>query len=91
MYLYVTKNVENKIKEFHNVEVIEAEEAFANFNGRMLQDDRLQHKTKPPTYWFLSTTFDGRLLKLVVKIDFAFLKTAYKPSEEEIIYYEEKT
>lgn len=94
MDLYASKAVENKIEEFHGVSLIEAEEAFFNFNGKMLEDDRKQHRTKPPTYWFLSETFDGRLLKLVVKIDstndVAFLRTAYEPSQEEINFYENK-
>jgi hypothetical protein len=94
MYLYASKAIENKILEFHGIALIEAEEAFFNFNGKMLEDDRLQHKTKPPTYWFLSETFDGRLIKIVVKIDWknniAFLRTAYEPSQEEVIFYENK-
>jgi hypothetical protein len=95
MFLHVSEFVEQKIKEFHNVTVIEAEEAFTTFNGKMLEDDRVEHRTKPPTYWFLSETFDGRLLKIVVKIiwekQIAFLRTAYEPSDEEINFYEERS
>ncbi len=92
MFLYVSEAVENKIVEFHKVTVIEAEEAFANFNGKMIKDDRPKNKTNPPTYSFLSETFDGRLLKIVLKINWdnqiAFLRTAYEPSDEEINFYE---
>jgi hypothetical protein len=95
MFLYVSDAIEQKILEFHKVTVIEAEEAFSSFNGKMLEDDRAKHRTKPPTYWFLSETYDGRLLKLVMKIlwddKIAFLRTAYEPSDEEINYYEKNT
>ena len=95
MDLYASKAVINKIEEIHSVTFIEAEEAFFNFKGKMLEEDRRQHRTKPPTYWFLSETFDERLLKIVVKIDrennIAFLRTAYEPSQEEINFYEDKT
>jgi len=39
MFLHVSEFVRQKIKEFHGVELIEAEEAFTNFNGKMLKDD----------------------------------------------------
>lgn len=56
-------------------------------------DDREKNKTYPPTYWFLSETFDGRLLKIGLKIDtksgVSYLRTAYDPSEDEVIFYED--
>ncbi len=75
------------------IDFIEVEEAFSTFEGQLIEDDRPKNKTMPPTYWFLSETFDGRLLKIVIKLDkknsIAYLRTAYEPSEEEIVYYED--
>lgn len=92
--LIVTKQVEEKLlAKFHPVTIIEVEEAISTFDGRMILDDRPNNKTNPPTYWFLAETFDGRLLKIVIKLDkknkAAYLRTAYAPDEEEIIFYED--
>jgi hypothetical protein len=93
--LFVTPAVHQKIEEVHQVSVLEAEEAFFLFNGTPMEDRREKHRTKPPTYWLLSYTSDGRLLKLVVIFDeekqIAWLRTAYEPSQEEIDFYETNT
>ena len=92
MQLIATESVKEKIKFIHSVDFIEAEEAFFNFKGPMLIDDRAVHKSKPNTVWFISETFEGRLLKLVIipylADELAVLRTAYEPSKEEIEIYE---
>jgi len=47
--------------------VTEAEihECFWNRTGRTLIDDREEHRTKPPTRWFIAETAAGRHLKIV--------------------------
>lgn len=92
--LVVTKNVEEKLQnKFHPVSILEVEEAMFNFDGKLIEDDRSNNKTIPPTYWFISETAHGRLLKIVLKIDtknnVAYLRTAYEPDEKEIMYYED--
>ncbi len=92
--LVVAKEVEEKLKnKFHSVSIIEVEEALSCFEGKLIEDDRAKNQTIPPTYWFLSETFEGRLLKIVIKLDkskgIAYLRTAYEPDEKEVIYYED--
>ena len=75
------------------ISLLEVEEAFNNMEGRALIDDRQQHKTKPRTVWFISSTEEGRLLK-VVGIPFKdrkefLLKTAFDPENWEIDLYEQ--
>ena len=74
--------------------VVEVEEAFLQWDGYWVLDDREDHQTVPPTYWFLSETLDGRILKIVIKPvpneEFAYVRTAYDAYEEEIYIYEYK-
>lgn len=92
MHFIITPTIEEKIKEKHGVSVMEVEEAFNQFDGHLIEDTRAQHKTRPPTVWFLAETYDGKLLKLVLIWDVtnarAILKTAYAPDQEEINLYE---
>lgn len=92
MQLIASDIVKEKIKFIHSVDFIEVEEAFFNFKGPMLIDDREIHKSKPNTVWFISETFDGRVLKLVIipyiEDGLAVLRTAYEPSREEKEIYE---
>ncbi len=93
MLLIASKAVKEKIITIHDVNFLEAEEAFNNFIGYSLEDDRVQHKTKPPTVWCLSETYDGRLLKLVfipyVDKQVAILRTAYEPDDFEVDLWNE--
>ncbi len=76
------------------VTVSEVEEAFFQWDGYWVLDDREDHRTIPPTYWFLSETLEGRLLKVVIKLvpntDYAYVRTSYDAYEEEINIYEQK-
>ena len=95
MDLVISARIESKLSEKHPpVTVLEVEEAFFLFDGKMILDTREQHKTYPPSLWFLSETMDGRLLKLVIMIfkeeQKAVLKTAYEPDQEEIEQYESR-
>ena len=92
--LVVLPETEEKLKnKFNPVSIVEVEEAIHKFSGKMILDDRPKNRTTPPTYWFLSETFDGRLLKIVIKFNkkraLAYLRTAYDPDEKEIIFYED--
>ena len=93
MELVATEDVLAKILDKHDVDLLEAEEAFFNHEGRYLIDGREKHRTNPPTVWFISETFAGRLLKIVMiphmKQQMAILRTAYEPNDLEIQLYEE--
>lgn len=88
MQLIASKAVQEKIYSYHDVEMLEAEEAFNSFAGYPLQDSRARHKTKPETMWFLAETYDGRLLKIVYiphpEQHIAVLRTAYEPDDDEV-------
>ena len=90
----ISDSVREKLK-IHRVSEIEIEEALYLHQGPYLVDDRIEHRTKPPTVWFIGHTWHERLLKVVMKIDkekkVVAIKTAYDPSEEEIQRYEEST
>ena len=49
--------------------------------------------TKPETVWFLSETYDGRLLKLVYipypEKQLAVLRTTYEPEDNEVDIWNE--
>lgn len=72
-------NIERKLKVKHNVLPSEVLECFANVQRGFLEDTREDHKTDPPTYWFVEQTDKGRWLfvafmmiggKIVVKTAF---------------------
>lgn len=64
----------------HSVSEQEVIEAFFNNDGGSATDDREEHKTNPPTYWFVSETNKGRILKICYVFDgnhTVYIKTAY--------------
>lgn len=54
-----------KLLEKHAVTFDEIWECFLNRQGGFLEDTRVNHKTSPPTLWFIAETDIGRLLKVV--------------------------
>lgn len=91
MKFVITARIRQKLKEKHNVDPEEVEQCFLNREGRFLEDTRENHRTDPPTQWFISETDSGRRLKVVFVEDEELgqihIKTAYEPnSEEERIY-----
>jgi uncharacterized DUF497 family protein len=85
----ISVGVRHKMSTKHNVVVAEVEQCFYNFTGTEFQDDkRAQHKSDPPTQWFISETDTGRLLKVcfmhyVDKQKFK-IKSAFEPNQEEL-------
>ncbi len=71
-----------------NISLLEVEEAICNFNGKIKEQKKPPHKTIPPTYYIVSETFDGKLLKIAFIVDQArkivTIKTTYEPNEEEL-------
>ena len=87
--LKISAAILRKLKEDHNVEPREVEQAFQNRCAGLLIDKREQHKSNPPTLWFIAPTNKGRRLKIVyiqngIELH---LKSAFDPNaEEERIY-----
>lgn len=94
--IYVSEWVRGKLV-LHDVEETEVEEAFCNSGPPYLRDDREEHRTVPPTYWFVALTMDDRPLKVIFipyeEEKIIRLKSAYEPTEQEIeryVEYQEK-
>lgn len=88
-----SQRIEAKLRDKHKVSKKEVLECLDNQDGKLLKDSRENHKTNPPTMWFLAETNHGRLLKVclvVGKDSKVYIKTAYEPNAEEIRIYEEK-
>lgn len=79
----------DKLDEKHRVSKKEVIQCFDSSNSdEYLEDSREEHKTIPPTQWFLAYTDSGRLLKVVFVFHESsntfYIKTAYKPNKKEI-------
>lgn len=87
----ISKRISEKLLEKHGVTTEEVFECFLNRTKGLLEDTRLDHKTNPPTLWFIAETDHCRLLKIVfIELpDGTYeIKTAYAPNENEVKIYE---
>lgn len=87
--LVVSKQTEQKLASKHGLTIAEIRQAFVNREGGLLEDTREQHRTDPPTQWFVSRSNHGRMLKIVFvnKGGKVHLKTAYDANPDEIRIY----
>lgn len=83
--LKISDSVLAKLKAKHNVTRSEVEQCFANRKGRLLVDNRVLHKTTPPTLWFVAQTNKGRSLKIlyIQRGQDVDLRSAFPPNEDE--------
>lgn len=91
MSLNFSKGIVLKLLRKHRVTTMEVAECFANREKGFLEDAREQHKTIPPTQWFIAKAEHGRLLKVVfimLNDGTTEIKTAYEPNEKEVKIYE---
>jgi uncharacterized DUF497 family protein len=88
----IAERVLEKLTTKHRVTAVEVR--FENRDGGLLEDDREEHRTDPPTQWFIAETNQCRKLKVifiqrqargVVRID---VRSAYEPNAEELRIYE---
>ena len=79
-----------KLRDKHNLSKREIEQCFENKCGDYLEDPREDHRTDPPTLWFIAPTNRGRLLKVIFMfIDGnVHIKSAFEPHQEAIDIYE---
>lgn len=84
----ISVGVQQKLITKHNVVLAEVKQCFYNFSGqKFLEDRREQHKSDPPTLWFISETDAGRQLKIcfIMNSDNTFrIKSAFEPNIEEL-------
>ncbi|RYE40784.1 MAG: ADP-ribosyl-(dinitrogen reductase) hydrolase [Hyphomicrobiales bacterium] len=87
--LKISKGVLDKLAIKHQVDRRDVEQCFDNIDGPLLTDNREDHRSDPPTLWFLSRTNRGRLLKIAyIQRGLAVhLRTCYEPNQDEINIY----
>jgi hypothetical protein len=85
----ISPNVLKKLKEKHAVEALEVEQCFENKTGMLLKDQREDHKSDPPTFWFIAPTNRNRLLKIcfIQRDGDQQVRTAYPPNLDELRIY----
>lgn len=88
--LIISSAILEKLKTKHAVSRREIEQCFENRVGNFVEDDREEHRTDPPTLWFVAPTNCDRLLKVIfIFIDGNIhIKSAFEPSEKTIDLYE---
>lgn len=89
MEIRCSSKILQKLSAKHKVTLEEVQECFASRSGVELTDQRAEHRTDPPTRWFIAETDRGRKLKVVFvfKDGKAHLKTAYEPNSKELAIY----
>jgi hypothetical protein len=90
MSLYLSPKVRAKLLA-RNVTEAHVLQCFANRDGKDLFDNRAQHKTTPPTRWFVAETDYGIKLKVVYMLypdtQLVEIKSAFPPNEDELRIY----
>ena len=95
MEIIISPKTARKLKYEHKVTEAEIHECFENRSGETVIDDREQHRSIPPTEWFIAATDAGRKLKIVfiplIEDKVVALRTAYPPNKLEERLYEKET
>ena len=91
MKIIISPNIRSKLaKKEPPVSLEEIEQCFVERDRSFLEDTREEHRTLPPTLWFISNTYMGRLLKVVfIELENGMvIKTAYDPNHDERHIYQ---
>lgn len=91
MSLIISSKISQKLEQKHGVSKDDILQCFASREKGFLEDTREDHKTDPPTKWFIGETDFGRKLKVVfVQTDKGdiYIKTAYLANDDEKRIYE---
>jgi hypothetical protein len=96
--IWISDHVRKKLAEKHQVTEEEVRECFMNVEGEYLRDRREEHRTDPPTFWFIAETDRRRLLKIcfvsrkmptpdgyVIRTD---IKSAFPPDYEALAIWD---
>ncbi|KAB8059516.1 BrnT family toxin [Janthinobacterium lividum] len=88
--IVITPRIDQKLDAKHDVTPEEVDQCFDNKCGVNLIDEREDHKSDPPSLWFIAETNKGRLLKIiyVYRDGKYFLKSAFEPGAGDIDTYE---
>tara|TARA_B110000090_G_C13069235_1_gene326588 strand:- start:295 stop:588 length:294 start_codon:yes stop_codon:yes gene_type:complete len=88
----LSAKIRAKLKQKHQVEPQEVAECFYNRTGSTLIDTRENHKTDPPTEWFVAKTDKGRALKIIFIMDAGVIhiKSSFDADKQSIRIYKLK-
>ena len=90
--LRISQTVLQKLLTKHGVTRREVEQCFENKCGLFLFDDREDHRTDPPTLWFVAPTHKGRQLKVIFiyREGQVHLRSAYEADQSTCMLYNHK-
>ncbi len=90
MALIVSPKIRAKLADKHSVSIDEVKQCFANRCGNYLEDEREDHKSDPPTLWFVAETDFGKKLKVcfICESGNIYLRTAFPADPESISIFE---
>jgi len=90
--LRISQAILEKLATRHKVDRREVEQCFDNKCGLFLMDDREDHRTDPPTLWFVAPTNKGRLLKIIFiyRDGYMDLRSAYDADDAAQRLYDRK-
>jgi uncharacterized DUF497 family protein len=90
--IIISPRIDHKLDEKHTVTVDEVDQCFDNKCGVNLIDDREEHRTDPPSLWFIAETNKGRLLKIiyVYRDGKYYIKSGFEPNKSDIETYEDE-
>lgn len=87
--LIISPDTEEKLIKKHGLRRLDVEQCFRNRDRSYILETRQEHKTEPPTEWFIAENDSGMLIKVVCIFDdgLIHLKSAFFPNDEEISIY----
>lgn len=87
--IIIPDEIRAKLAAKHDVGEPEVHQCLANITGKLLVDNREDHRSDPPTVWFIAPTNRGRLLKVcyVPKKGDIYIRTCYPPNDIELAIY----
>ena len=90
MRFILSDQIRAKLDAKHGVAPKDIRECFENRAGGYLIDDREEHRTDPPTLWFIAPNNHNRMLKVcfVLRDGVVYIRTCYPPNAVEISIYE---
>ena len=86
---YMSDNVRAKLQAKHGVTPKDVHECFMNRTGEVLEDTSEDHKSDPPTLFFIAPNNHGRLLAVyyVERASGIAIRTCFEPGPERIARY----
>jgi uncharacterized DUF497 family protein len=92
MAVIISPKILEKLRTKHGVSRRDVEQCFENRTGKLLDELREEHRTDPPTRWFIAPTNKCRLLKVcyVPRNGDLYIRSAFPPDSTELHIYRTK-